>query len=388
MQDTMVGEIRLTLYLLQAAVGVVLLIACANTATLLLGKATVRTREIAIRATLGASRGRIVRQLITENALLALFAGTSGLMLAYGGSKILIRLAPANLPRIAETGIDIWVLSFTLAVSIFTSLLFGSVPAFYVSRVDLNDALKQSAAKSVTGGGMARIRGTLVILEVALAVVLLSGAGLLIKSFIALHNVAMGFRPENVLVMRATGPGSIRDTNMFFKDLLAQIRALPGVVSAGATMALPGHPDSSGGYFFDHLTEQRDSTAPVAANSVITPGTFAALGIPLKSGRDFTDDDTRDKTFVAIVNEALVQKSIPGQDPIGRTIFCGFDSDTPMTIVGVAGDVREHGPTEEAVPECYMSYRQHLYNNHHLKCRNPHRGRSGSSGADIAASGA
>ena len=241
MRDEMVGDVRFTLYLLLGAVSVVLLIACANTATLLLGKATARTREVAVRAALGASRQRIVRQLVTESLLLAFVAGASGLLLAYGGSKVLVALAPGDLPRLAETGIDRSVLAFTFGISMITSLLFGLVPALYLSRVDLNDALKLGGTRSVIGGGIVRMRGVLVVAEIALAVVLLSGAGLLIKSFAALHNVALGFRPENVLVMRATVPGplavAVARARQFFGDMLTQIATLPSVLAAGATMA-------------------------------------------------------------------------------------------------------------------------------------------------------
>jgi putative ABC transport system permease protein len=363
MRDEMVGDIRLTLYLLLGAVGVVLLIACANTATLLLGKATVRNREIAVRAALGASQRRIARQLFSESLLLAFLAGAAGLLLAYGGSRALIALAPAGLPRLAETAVDRSVLAFTVGASILTSLLFGLVPGLYASKIDLNDALKQAGTRSVTGGGMVRTRGALVVVEIALAVVLLSAAGLLIKSFVALQNVALGFRPENVLVMTASGPGSIRDTNLFFKDVLSEVVSLPGVVAAGATMDLPGHIGSSGPYYVDHLPEKRNTFDPEAVHSIVTPGTFAALGIPLKSGRDFNDNDTRDKPFVAVVNEALVKRSFSGENPIGRTIFCPFDSDKAMTVIGVVGNVRENGPAHDPIPECYMSYRQHVYNN-------------------------
>jgi predicted permease len=206
MRDEMVGNVRLTLYLLLGAVSVVLFIACANTATLLLGKATARTREVAVRAALGASRQRIVRQLVTESLLLAFIAGGVGLLLTYGGSKALVALAPPDLPRLAETSIDRWVLAFTLVMSMITSLLFGLVPALYASKVNLSEALKQGATRLVGGGGTMRMRGVLVVAEIALAVVLVSGAGLLIKSFVALQNVALGFRSENVLVMRATVP--------------------------------------------------------------------------------------------------------------------------------------------------------------------------------------
>ena len=375
MRDQMVGDVRLTLYLLLGAVSAVLLIACANTATLLLGKATARTREVAVRAALGASRPRIVRQLITESFLLALLAGAAGTLLAYGGSKALVALAPADVPRLAETATDRWVLAFTLGVSIITSLLFGLVPALYASKIDINDALKQGGMRSVIGGGAVRMRGVLVVAEIALAVMLLSGAGLLIKSFVALQNVALGFRPENVLVMRATVPAPpplITDSfkpvaGRFFEDLLPKIANLPGVLSAGATMSPPGNIESSGGYFIDHIPPQSDwLKAPNVVLSVVAPGTFAALGIPLKSGRDFSDADTADRPFVALVNEALVRKSFAGQNALGRTIFCPYDTSKGMTIIGVVGDVRQRGPALEPMPECYMTYRQHGFNGNAL----------------------
>jgi len=366
MRDQMVGDVRLTLYLLLGAVSVVLLIACANTATLLLGKATTRTREVAVRVALGASRRRIIRQLVTESLLLALLAGVAGLLLAYLGSKALVALAPADLPRLAETGIDRSVLAFTLGISLTTSFLFGMVPALYASRLDVNDALKQGGTRSVIGGGLIRIRGLLVVAEVAMAVVLLSGAGLLIKSFLALNSVALGFRPESVLVIKATVPRASaqsrgRRESQNLKDVLSQVASLPGVLTAGATLTPPGQEGPFGSHFVDYIPEKLDYRAPNTVLSIVAPGTFAALGIPLKSGRDFSDGDAFDKPFVAVVNEALVRKSFPGQSPIGRTIFCPFDASPAMTIIGVVGDVRQFGPAREPLPECYMPYQQHQY---------------------------
>jgi predicted permease len=362
MRDDMVGDVRLTLYVLLGAVSVVLLIACANTATLLLGKATARAREVAVRVAMGASQGRIVRQLIAESLLLALVAGTAGLLLAYGGSKALVAVAPANLPRLAEIGIDRSVLAFTVGISVITSLLFGLVPAICAAKVDLNEALKQGATRSVTGGGMVRVRGVLVTAEMALAVVLLSAAGLLIKSFEALNNVALGFRPENVLVMKATLPGPLPVVRQFFRDVVPQIAILPGVAAAGATSVLPGHLQSTVPFFFDHLPPERDwISAPSAAVSIVAPGAFAALGIPLKSGRDFNDGDTTDKPLVAVVSESLVRKSPRGENPIGRLIFCPYDSSLAMTVIGVVGDVRDSGPTHDPMPACYINYQQHEF---------------------------
>ncbi len=316
---------------------------------------------------MGASRGRIVRQLATESLVLALLAGAAGLILAVWGSKALVALAPSDVPRLAETGIDGRVLAFTFGVSLMTSLLFGIAPAFQASRVDLNDTLKQGATQSAAGGRAGWMRGILVVAEIGLSVVLLAGAGLLIKSFVALHNVALGFRPENVLVMQATVPvapgldGALR-ANQFFKGLLADVSVLPGVLATGARMAPPGHVESSTNYWIDFLPKELNLSAPRAVISVVAPGTFAALGIPLKRGRDFNEGDTRDAPFAAVINEVLARHAFPGQDPIGRVIFCGYDSSEPMRIAGVVGDVRQYGPAQEPQPEVYMPYQQHSYN--------------------------
>lgn len=363
MRDTMVSNVRLTLYLLLGAVGVVLLIACANMANLLLAKATSRTREIAIRAAVGASRGRIVRQLITESLVLALAAGVAGLILAVWGADALKALAPSNVPRLSETSTDGWVLAFTLGVSLISSLLFGLAPALQASKIDLNDSLKQGAAKSVIGGGAGRIRSMLVVAEIALSVVLLTGAGLLIRSFQALNKVDLGYRPEKILVAKATVPASTLEdakrATQFYKALLADIATLPGVSAVGATRAPPGNVRSNGGYYIDHLPEWLSVTSPQAVFSLVSPGIFATLGIPIKSGRDFTDRDTYDAPFTVIINQALAQKAFPGQDPLGHFLFCGFDSPNPMKIVGVVGDVRQWGPATPSWPEIYMPYEQH-----------------------------
>jgi putative ABC transport system permease protein len=365
MRDEMVSNVQLTLYLLLGAVALVLLIACANVANLLLAKATTRTREIAIRAAVGASRARIIRQLITESMLMALVAGVAGLVLAVWGSAALVALAPTYVPRLAETSIDGWVLAFTLGVSVIASLLFGLAPALHASRVDLNDALKQGGGRALVGGGAGRMRGALVVAEIALSVILLAGAGLLIKSFNALQNVALGFNPERVLVMESSVPASdlksAQRATRFYKDLLRDVAALPGVTASGATRTLPGHVISNGGYWLDHLPplDQMSVTAPQAVFSIVTPGAFRTLGIPVRTGRDFNGGDVYEAPFSAIVNEALVRKSFPGQDPIGRVIFCGMDSLNPMKIVGVVGDVRQFGPAREPWPEIYMPFEQH-----------------------------
>lgn len=365
LRDDMARDVRLTLYLLLGAVGVVLLIACANMATLLLAKATGRAREIAIRAAIGATRARIIRQMITESLVLSMVAGGVGLLFAWWGSGVLVSLAPAGIPRLGETSIDGGVLAFTLGVSILASLFFGLAPALQASGVDLNDALKRGG-RAGAGGAAGRLRSALVVAEIAMCVVLLAGAGLLLRSFAALHNVALGFRPERVLVMKTTASGDVVQTNQIFKDVIADAASMPGVIAAGATMAPPGHVETTSAYWLDHLPNPIDMSGSPVVISIVAPGTFGALGIPLRQGRDFDERDARGTQPVAIVNEALVRASFHGseqaKDPIGRTIFCPSDSMDGMKIVGVVGDVRQYGPAHEPSPECYMPYTQHRFN--------------------------
>jgi putative ABC transport system permease protein len=359
----MVGDFRLTLWIMLAAVGVVLLIACANLANMLLAKSVARTREIAIRAALGAGRGRIVRQLITESVVMALLAGAAGVLLALWGSRLLVALAPGDVPRLSEVGIDAPVLAFALGVSVLASLLFGLAPALQTLRVDLNKSLKQGTTRTSGGAIADRMRALLVVAEIALSMMLLTGAGLLLKSFIALQNVTLGFRPERVLVMEASVPASdlesARRASLFYRDLLEQVRAIPGVASLGATRNVPGQVTSNGGYWIDHLPAELNVSAPQSVFSVVAPGAFATLGIPLMQGRDFNESDTYDAPFSAVINEKLARDAFPGQDPLGRIIYCGLDSMNPMKIIGVVGDVRQFGPAETPWAEIYMPYQQH-----------------------------
>ncbi|HEV3057944.1 MAG TPA: ABC transporter permease [Vicinamibacterales bacterium] len=369
LRDDLVGNVGLTLYLLLAAVALVLLIACTNLATLLLARATARSQEIAVRAALGASYGRLVRQMLAEGVVLALISGGAGVLLAVWGTKALVALAPADVPRIAEAAVDARVLVFALAVSAIASLLMALVPAWQASRVDVEHALRLGGRRGGLGGRSGLAREALVTAELALSVVLLASGGLLIQSLVALQRVALGFRPEHVLVVGAT----IRTTSdpqkgstLFFRDLLRQVSTIPGVTAAGATMAPPGHIDSSSSYWIDHLPKELNTNAPQAVMSIVAPGTFAALGIPFTRGRDFHDGDTPAAPATAIINDALARQAFPGQDAIGHTIFCGFDSLNPMVIVGVVGDVRQAGPEREPSPECYMPYLQHFYNGNTL----------------------
>lgn len=362
MRDEMVREVRLTLYLLLGAVALVLLIACANVANLLLAKATARTREIATRAALGASRGRIARQLIVESLLVALAAGAGGVLLAIWGADALVAVAPRDVPRLEQTSIDGWVLAFTLGVSLLSTLLFGVAPALAASRVELSEALKQGSGR-VAGGKAGRLRGALVVAEMALSVVLLAGAGLLVRSFVALHNVALGFRPESVLVMEASVPAGdlegVRRASRFYRDLLADIGTLPGVTAAGAARTPPGEIGSWGAYRIDNQPANVTLSAPQAVFSVVAPGTFAALGIPLDRGRDFGGSDTYDSPFTAVINRTLARRAFEGRDPLGHLIYCGLDSPKAMKIVGVVGDVRQRGPAQPPDAEIFMPNSQH-----------------------------
>ncbi len=363
LRDFLVSDYRLTLLVMLAAVGVVLLIACANLANMLLARAVGRIREIAIRAAIGAGRGRIVRQLVTESVVLGLVAAIVGVIVAYWGVKTMVALAPQDVPRLSEAGIDGGVLLFALAISLVASLVFGLAPALQVLRVDLNSALKQSVRRAGGGTLADRMRQGLVVAEIALSVILVAGAGLLIKSLLALQNVQLGITSERIVMAETSVPSVDLDSAKrgirFYTQLLPELRAVPGVRSAAATTMVPGYTSSNGIYFIDHFPASYDITGPNAIFTVVTPGAFATMGIPLHAGRDFNDSDTNDAPFTAMINEALARRTFPNQDPIGHVIFCGLDSMNPMKIVGVVGNVRQEGPTSEPEAEIYMPYLQH-----------------------------
>ena len=374
LQEQLVGDTRPTLTLLAGAVGLVLLIACANVANLLLARATARRSELGVRAALGASRGRLVAQLVTESAMLALTAGALGLVLARWSMAAVVAAAPAGLPRLGEVGIDGRVLLFALAVSIASSLVFGVMPALHASRVDLNQSLRQGGRGGALGGGGARLRSVLVVAEIALAVALVVGASLLIRSFIALGHVSLGFSADHLLVLQTTVPTRIDLRNIagaqrataLYTDVLTRMAAVPGVTSVAGIRGLPsarsrfGH-ESNGGYWLE--SGQDPSVAgvrlPQAAFTVITPDYFKTMQIPLRRGRDFSVRDRYDAPFVVIVNEALARQAFGDADPIGRNLACGMDSPKFMTIVGVAGDVRSSDPSKQPGPEIYLPFEQH-----------------------------
>jgi putative ABC transport system permease protein len=363
--DAVVGATRQTLFVLLGAVGFVLLIACANVANLLLARASARGREIVVRAAVGAGRGRLVRQLLTESAVLAIIAGIGGAVIARWGVAALLALAPADLPRLDEVTVDVAALGFALALSLMASLIFGLAPAWHVSRIDLADGLRQGGKGSALGvrGGWAR--KVFVVAEIGLAVALVMGAGLLGRSLIALARVDMGFDSERLAVLRTTvpvaGPDEFSRATAVYRELLGEVRGLPGVAAAGAVSGLPSAPTSNGGYWIEDGPgpEELGMASPQALFTVITPGYFDALRVPVVRGRDLGDGDRRDAPFVAVVNEQLVKDAFPGVDPIGRTIRAGLDSLTPMTIVGIVKDIRTRGPARPVQAEIYFPYEQH-----------------------------
>jgi predicted permease len=365
LKELLVGESGRTLYLLLAAVGMVMLIACANVANLLLARSAGREREMVVRAAVGAGRSRLFRQLITESVVLALAAAACGIWFAHLGVLALIAVAPADLPRLDETRVDGMVLTFALAVALAASVLFGLAPAWQVSQVQLADGLRQGGKGTTIGSRGAWARSLFVVAEVALAVVLVFGASLLARSLAALAAVELGFAPEQLVVLNTTVPVRGMDdaprATAFYRDLLAQVRTMPGVSAVGAVTSLPTAIRSNGSYAIEGRPsfEQLGVRLPQALFIVSTPDYFRTLKVPLMTGRDFNDSDTNDAPLVAIVNEALVRTSFPGEDPIGRRIQCGLDRLEFMTIVGVAADVRTDGPSRPAQPEIYMPFEQH-----------------------------
>jgi putative ABC transport system permease protein len=365
LQDVLVGDSRQTLYVLLAAVCLVMLIACANVANLLLARATAREREMVVRAAVGAGRGRLVRQLLTESVVLAAAAAVAGVWFARLGVIGLGALAPENLPRMEEIRVDGPVLLFALAIALFATVIFGLAPALQVSRVQLVDGLRQGGKGSSIGARGSWARSAFVVAEIALAVVLVFGAGLLGRSLVALASVEMGFAPRQLMVLNTVVPvASMKEApraTAFYRDLLEDVRNLPGVTAASAVTSLPTAVRSNGSYGIEGRIDffQAGVRAPQALFTVVTPDYFRTLGVPIRSGRDFNAGDRRDAPFVAIINESLARASFPGEDPIGRRIQCGLDSLEFMTIVGVVADIRTAGPARPVQPEIYMPYEQH-----------------------------
>jgi predicted permease len=369
LRDQLVGPVRATLYVLMGAVALVLLIACTNVADLMLARATARSREIAVRAALGARRWHIVRPLLVESGVLALLGGALGLLLANLGTDLLLRVSSEQvpLPRLNDVHVDRVVLIFATAISLVSSLLFGLVPAWQATRVDLHDALKQGGARGLLGGRSPRLRNGLVIAQIALSFVLAIGAGLLMRSFMALNSAQLGFRSEGILVMYAHAPAKTLDEQLgagrLFERLFGDLAALPGVKSVAGAMGLPTGQYGSDGYYAvegKHIFAP-GQRLPHAGFRLASPGYFSTMGISLLRGREFSSRDEYNAGFVAIISEALARETFPNEDPIGKRVQCGLDSPNWMTIVGIVGDVRQDSPASPPGPELYMPLKQHPF---------------------------
>src|SRR5947208_4260725 len=346
--DQLVGDVRPALLVLTGAVGFVLMIACGNVAKLLLSRATARTREVAIRAALGAGRSRLIRQLLTESVVLGLVGGTLGLLLARWGLTGLLALTPANLPRLSEISMDDHVLAFTLLTALLTSVLCGLAPALQTAKIDLNVSLGEASGRSSGRARHRRLRNLLVVTEIGLSLVLLVGAGLLVRTFANLRAVDPGFDPRNVLTMKMSLNGSKYKTtagvDTFFRHLVERLEALPGVETAAFVTTLP----LELGPNLPFEIEGRQGTLGVPLWRAVTPRYFRATSSPLRRARNFTQSNTAQSHSVVIINEVLARQYFSDQSPIGERLTIGGGmgpdfADRSREIVGVVENVREEG---------------------------------------------
>ncbi len=371
--ERLVGNVSWALWLLFGAVGCVLLIACANVANLLLARAAGRQREMAIRAALGAHPWRVRRQLLTESLVLSLGGGAIGLLLAWWGAEWLVNLAPNGLPRATDTTLDLRVLGFTLLVSALTGLLFGLAPAWHVSKPDLTFALKEGGRGAGGGSRGNRVRQGLIVAQVAVAFVLLTGAGLLLHSFWKLQRVDPGFDPRNLLTFRLSLPATKyrepQQIETFHGQLQERLRALPGVANASAATVVPltGQNAQLGFSIEGAPTEPNRPFPHESFHRVVRPGYLQTMGIPLVAGRDFDARDTREANAVVIINETLARRHFPNQNPLGRRINPSFATDSRgilwREIVGVVKDVHHAGLNAEPGAECYVPHQQAPFGN-------------------------
>lgn len=366
----LVGRTERMLFVLLAAVGLLLLIACVNAANLLLARASARVREIAVRSALGAARGRIVRQLLTESLVIALAGAALGTVLAVGGVRALVALLPAGFPRSSEIHLDPWVFLFTLVVALVTGLLFGLVPALTASRTDLQQSLREGGRSSTGSSRQLRLRNFLVVGETSLACVLLIAAGLILHSFVNLLKSDPGFRPQQVLTASLSLPDehykTAQQTRHFYSQLISNLEALAGVQSAGVGTDLPftGYDENTGGFSVEgRPAEYNDKTT--ARYHVASLDYFRAMGIPLLNGRFFTGHDDKDAPLVIVVNEAMATRYWPGEDAVGKRISF---SDKPtekdwFRIVGVVGDIKDQPSNSAAKAAFWWPLQQMPFDN-------------------------
>jgi putative ABC transport system permease protein len=357
-----VGDISLALFVLLGAVGFVLLIACANLANLMLARVGVRQREIAVRTALGASRLDIVRQLLTESIMLAVAGGLAGLLLALWAVRWLVSLSSDTIPRVQEITVDYRVATFTILLSLITGVLFGLAPALQISRPDLTDALKESGRTTIGIGG-SRLRAALVMSEVALSLVLLVGAGLMIRSFAKLNQVDKGFDPESVLALGVAllpnkYPSDEQVAN-FYSQIIENVAAMPGVESVGAITDLPlSGSNTSDSFTIEGRPPIPKEAEPLTEYRVVTPQYFRSMGIPLLAGRDFTPSDTKRSPNVVIISEAFARQHFAGENPLDHRIRLQGQERDPLQIIGVVGDVRDLALDLAPTAEAYVPYLQ------------------------------
>ena len=356
LHEQKVGEVRRALLILLGAVGCLLLIACANVASLMLARATTHKREFALRRAMGASRGRLIRYVLGESILLALAGGGLGMVWAYFGVRAFVALDPVKLPRIQEVAVNPRMLLFTLLSSLFTGILFGLAPALRSSSPELNEELKEGSERQWGKPSRSRGRSALAVAQVALSVVLLTGAGLLLHSFIRRVSVPLGFRPEGLLAVEL--PWGI---NPHIDELLDRLRALPGVQSAGAAASFPNDPPDTSAPLEVEGVPVRRGAEVYAGKTPVTPDYFRAAGIALRRGRFIAASDTATAPRVAVINEALARCCFQGQDPLGRHIRVG--NDIWFTVVGIIGNVKGFGVDGDPMPNVYFSRLQEEWGN-------------------------
>jgi putative ABC transport system permease protein len=360
LREQVVGDVRPALLVLLGAVGFVLLIACANVANLLLARATGREREIAIRASLGAGRLRIIGQLVAESLVLAVVGGAAGLLVAFWSTELILAISPKVLPRISLVELDLRVLAFTFVISILTGLVFGLLPALQVSKTNLRDALREGG-RTGSGTRQRRLRAGLVVLELGLAMVLLIGAGLLIRSFFLMLDVHPGFNPKNVLTAVLWLPESKysedEEIASVYARVLERVKTTPGVRSASAVLGVPlGGASARFGFAIEGRPEPPPGQELRAGFQPVSPDYFRTMEIPLRAGRDIQDGDHADASQVAVINETMKRRYWPDEDAVGKRI--SYDDETWVEIVGIVGDIRFEGLDRDPRPEIYLPYMQ------------------------------
>lgn len=367
LREKVVGNIRPTLLVLLGAVGFVLLIACANVSHMLLARSAARQRECALRSALGAGRWDLLRQFLTEGLILASAGGAAGLLLAMWGVRVLLALAPPDIPRVEAVGVDGRVLLFAMAISVLTGLVFGMAPAWGGSDVDLSDALKKAERGSSEAPGRRRWRGLLVGSEFALAIVLLAGAGLMVRTFIALQHVDPGFDPHNLISMvvgvSGTEEGTSGRTANFYQQVLQEVSAVPGVESASAINHLPLAGDQWGlSFHIEGRPLERPGEAPDATYRVVFPGYFRTMQIPILRGRDVRESDNLSAARVVVINDYLAHQYWPGEDPIGKRITLDDPTANPswLTVVGVVKNTVRSNWVDPPAEEVFLPYLQTL----------------------------